>query len=268
MAKQEIKNPFLKELLDNNQYDPTLLELPMSEFLEVVQDHLTDCLPAKENHWDLDEYPLLPGQALYVMNYPETSISYQRGMEDLLGYKTHEITMEILVNYFHPDQYKILQRLVKGAVNFGITQDQKQEKDTWMLLTFKGRKKDGGYIPLLRQTSIYERDTKGRMISSFSILSDLTGMNKAEKVEWKLKGPQVDEDRFRRYIYKAHENFFSVREVTLLHHLEDGESSQQIAEKLFISKNTVDTHRRNMLKKASCSNTTELVNFARKNGII
>ncbi|MBL4577196.1 MAG: response regulator transcription factor, partial [Flavobacteriales bacterium] len=54
----------------------------------------------------------------------------------------------------------------------------------------------------------------------------------------------------------------------ILGFLRDGFSSKQISELLFISKNTVDTHRRNMLHKSGSQNTLELVNFALKNGII
>lgn len=42
---------------------------------------------------------------------------------------------------------------------------------------------------------------------------------------------------------------FTKRELEILSHISEGLSSKQIANRLFISKNTVDTHRRNILKK-------------------
>ncbi|GAB4299567.1 MAG: hypothetical protein Kow0098_26200 [Ignavibacteriaceae bacterium] len=48
------------------------------------------------------------------------------------------------------------------------------------------------------------------------------------------------------------------REIEIIELLLQGNSSQQIAEKLFISKHTVDTHRRNILEKTGAQNTTEL----------
>lgn len=268
MKPLEIQNPFLEGVSEINKSNLKMLELPMNEFMEVIQNYLADATPANDGQWNPDEYPLMPGQALYVMNYPNNIVSYQRGIDELLGYSEEEFTMELLLSYFHPDQYETLQRITKAAVNFGISQDPKQKQNTWMLITYKARKKDGVYVPLLRQTSIYEKDIKGRMVSSFSILSDLSGMTNAEKVEWKLRGPKIDEDHFSKYIYEAYSNFFTDREMEVLKYLENGTSSQEIAKALFISKNTVDTHRRNMLGKAGSTNTIELISFARKNGVL
>lgn len=268
MSKFEIQNPFLKEMLDYSKNDLSMLELPMNEFIEVIQEYLSDSISANKTQWEPEEYPLMAGQALYIVNYANKKVIYQSGFEKLLGYPEKEVTVDLLSSYFHPDQKDMLQRILKASLNFGISQDPKQEKNTWMLVTFKARKKDRTYIPLLRQTSIYEKDINGHMLSSFSILSDLTGMNNAEKVEWKFKGIQIDEERFHEYIYESYANFLTGREIDVLKHLEEGFKSHQIANKLFISKNTVDTHRRNMLEKASCANTLELLRFARQNGIL
>jgi DNA-binding CsgD family transcriptional regulator len=43
--------------------------------------------------------------------------------------------------------------------------------------------------------------------------------------------------------------YFTRREEEIIKFLNAGFSSQEIADKLFISKNTVDTHRRNLLRK-------------------
>lgn len=63
-------------------------------------------------------------------------------------------------------------------------------------------------------------------------------------------------------------NPFTAREMELIQLLSQGLSSKIIADKLNISKDTVDTHRRKMLKKANAYNTTELLNFCSNMGII
>jgi DNA-binding NarL/FixJ family response regulator len=47
-----------------------------------------------------------------------------------------------------------------------------------------------------------------------------------------------------------------------------GLSNQEIADKLFISKRTVDKHRANILEKTGCKNTASLVVYAIKNGVV
>lgn len=48
------------------------------------------------------------------------------------------------------------------------------------------------------------------------------------------------------------------RQVEIARRIFQGKTSAQIAEELFLSKHTVDTHRRNMLKITGCKSTTEL----------
>ena len=60
----------------------------------------------------------------------------------------------------------------------------------------------------------------------------------------------------------------SNREVEILVEVCRGLSNQEIADKLFISKRTVDKHRANILEKSGCKNSASLVVYAIKNGFI
>ncbi len=59
----------------------------------------------------------------------------------------------------------------------------------------------------------------------------------------------------------------SAREKDVLTEICNGESNQEIADKLFISKRTVEKHRANIMMKTGCGNTASLVVFAVKNGL-
>ncbi|MDX1447395.1 response regulator transcription factor [Lishizhenia sp.] len=60
----------------------------------------------------------------------------------------------------------------------------------------------------------------------------------------------------------------SKREIEVLQLVVNGYSSKQIAEKLFLSHHTVNTHRKNILKKVGVKNISELVLFAQNTGLI
>jgi two-component system response regulator NreC len=60
----------------------------------------------------------------------------------------------------------------------------------------------------------------------------------------------------------------SKREMEVLQLFAEGMSNRQIAEKLFISVRTVETHKNNIMKKINLKNTVDLVKFAIKNNII
>lgn len=64
------------------------------------------------------------------------------------------------------------------------------------------------------------------------------------------------------------DNEISDREMEILYHVCLGLSNQEIADKLFISKRTVDKHRANLLSKTGCRNTAALVMYAIKNKMI
>lgn len=58
------------------------------------------------------------------------------------------------------------------------------------------------------------------------------------------------------------------REKEILGNIADGLTNNQIAEKLFISPLTVDSHRKNLLTKLNVNNTASLIRLAVENGLI
>lgn len=66
---------------------------------------------------------------------------------------------------------------------------------------------------------------------------------------------------------KENTHILSEREREILSLIVKELTSEQIAEKLFISKKTVDNHRTNILEKTGCKSTIGLVKYALNNGI-
>ena len=58
------------------------------------------------------------------------------------------------------------------------------------------------------------------------------------------------------------------REKEVLELIAAGQTNQDIADKLFISYTTVDTHRKNLLQKFDAKNVAVLINLATKNGFL
>jgi DNA-binding CsgD family transcriptional regulator len=61
---------------------------------------------------------------------------------------------------------------------------------------------------------------------------------------------------------------FSQREREVLGLLADGRSSREIANSLYITERTVESHRKNMLKRAKVKNTVELIAYSSEIGLI
>jgi DNA-binding NarL/FixJ family response regulator len=86
-----------------------------------------------------------------------------------------------------------------------------------------------------------------------------------QKVNYITKGIKVFPSRPKKLGQSEH---FSSREAEILRLLSKGKNSFEIAEELFITINTVKTHRRNMLRKLKATNTSQLLKFGFDNNLI
>ncbi len=64
------------------------------------------------------------------------------------------------------------------------------------------------------------------------------------------------------------QDIFTERELDILKLLLKGFESKQIGDKLFISSNTVDNHRKNMIRKVDARDTTALIQISKQLGIL
>lgn len=95
-----------------------------------------------------------------------------------------------------------------------------------------------------------------------------------DAIQLAIKGELVFCDKVKELIDKTHINDLkviprlTVREKEILKLLQQGRSTQEISDTLFISFLTVQTHRRNLLNKFQVKNSIELLNFININGIL
>ncbi len=63
-------------------------------------------------------------------------------------------------------------------------------------------------------------------------------------------------------------SYLTKREIQVLEHVSKGLNNREIAERLYISQDTVNVHRRNILKKLRVKNTAGLIKFALEHNIV
>lgn len=214
----------------------------------------------------IKNYPLAIGQCFYLLDFKTQKVTFQKGVYDFLGYSPEEFTFELVSTFFHPDDKDMLFRLMRATLMFAS--ENNVSEDVAFLLTYRIKKKDGTYVKVLRQSTTFDLDDKGKIISNLSMLSDISFFNTADRVEWKFEAPGLNKEKFKKYVTKEYKGFFTDRETEIIGLLQEGLSSQQIAIKLFLSKHTIDTHRRKMLSKSNGKNTIDLINFCKQNGLL
>jgi len=61
---------------------------------------------------------------------------------------------------------------------------------------------------------------------------------------------------------------FSMREIEILHLIAEGLTNNEMSDKLFISKRTIEGHRQSLIEKTGARNTAALIRFAVLSGIV
>ncbi len=238
----------------------------INQYLHSVSDKLSNRKVVSKTFSDISDFPLPKGKCFYILDFKEKTVPFQKGIAEMLGYTEKEFTFNLSVNFFHPDDYDIVTRLIKATLIFAT--ENNVTHGVGFCLTYRVKHKNGTYIKVLRQSTIYENDVSGKIISNLSMLTDISFLNTSNKVEWRFDAPGLDQKKFREYVTREYVDFFSQRELDIIKQLKQGLKSNEIAANLLISKHTVDTHRRNLLNKSNCKNTIELLNFCTQNGLL
>ena len=117
--------------------------------------------------------------------------------------------------------------------------------------------------------SMHEEDDFVQEVMSLGGFGFLNKSLDSDKIVEELvkisKGQKVFPRRAKKITQSEH---FSDRELEILRLLAKGKNSYEIAEQLFITLNTVKTHRRNMLRKLNASNTSQLLKIGFDNNLI
>ncbi len=244
-------------------------ELFKQEFNKAFLWFTNESIPSKKLHLELDLYKklwnfFLAGDSYYfVFNYHTLQcdvVSHE--VEAIHGYKPSEFDLMLMSEQIHPDDFPYFLSIGRRIEEF-LSQLPIEK-----IMKYKARydvrypKKNGDYVRILFQGINIEHDKKGRLLRSFCIHTDITYLKKEGKPTLSFIGmdgePSYIDVDVQNNLHNSKDDF-TARERDILKLLIEGKLSKQISSILNISKQTVDTHRKNMLHKKHLTNTSELV---------
>ena len=117
----------------------------------------------------------------------------------------------------------------------------------------------GETIPVLFQFCLFSFDGDPVNVMGVLVLTDLSGYPVTNPVMHHYLGQDLSFFRYPDEALLQEGLYFTKREMEILHLIAQRLESDQIAEKLFLSVNTVNTHRRNILRRCGKNSTHELV---------
>ncbi|MEW4922787.1 LuxR C-terminal-related transcriptional regulator [Algibacter sp. 2305UL17-15] len=216
----------------------------------------------------IENFPLNIKQGLYIIDWQDGKVSYQKDIYKLLGYTEHEFTLETILNIAHPEDLQLVKRITQAVVNHLTKNPYLNLEDSSLNLTYRFRKKDNTYIKILRQSTLFEATKNGMMKSNLSLLTDISFFDTSTTVQWEFNAPHIEHKAFKKEIYKEFDGFFTSREIEVIKLIAENQKTKKIADTLFISEHTAYSHRKNILKKSNTHNAKELIEFCHNIGVL
>jgi DNA-binding CsgD family transcriptional regulator len=123
----------------------------------------------------------------------------------------------------------------------------------------------------LVDTVIIETDNGGFPTRTLITCTNINQVKKDECIYYNMT--KKNTDGIYEIVFEGTDNNIddlnlTSREIQIINLIGQGNTNKQIADKLFISLNTVQTHRKNIMKKTKCSGTADLINFTFARGLI
>ena len=255
----------------------------MRNYLKAYQDVWQAGYVVEESLQKQIEYHLLIDRHLpdtasffYVVKFPDGRYSFLgRQQEAVSGYPNEEFLrggVAFFLEHIHPDEVDIiLNRVYPDITAFVASLDKEERTQVIIQYNYRFRRKNGTFVNLLENVNVLALDDAGRpgialgnviMLQSEEVLPVRLAIKRLRKED-------LAELVFNRvYSPLREENRLTGRELEILRHVAIGRTSREIAARLFISHHTVDTHRRNLLKKLGCRSVVDLTQVAFQNGLL
>lgn len=219
----------------------------------------------------------IAGQTNAAMLLHDTSVNrflYFSDKNKILGnYDPADFTSEVGVDFsfsnIHPQQRSAALLIQLKIISYGFEHPHTCLNNIIGNMTFQYKRKGGQYFQILQKSMVVETDADGYPLLYLRFIYDISHLVRP-CVGLIINAP----DQTLIWNYNANKkcldqvNLLSVQEKKILALLAEGNQSKEIAELVFSSSHTVDTHRRNLLKKTHCIDTTALITFGKMTGLI
>jgi len=209
---------------------------------------------------------------VYIFDHPKgVIVRVSHSFTDILGYNP-KILLETGVDFFyqitHPDDRN--QMIRDNEIAWLMTGRLRPEtrKKVRMSTTSRFRRKDGSYLNILTQTMVIQSDDHGGVLRTLNICTDMTNWQRTDGQSFTVDLHEGNDSFVSLTKNLRSIEIFSEREKEILRLLASGHNSKSISSILSISYHTVNTHRKNMLRKIKVKNTSELIGYALNNKLI
>lgn len=167
----------------------------------------------------------------------------------------------------HPDDLPLLTEAGIYFLKYAFTVSPEIRKKGKLVNEYRILNEENRYIRIIEQQMCLEMDKHDNVWLALGIM-DISPDQSEESV---FKSRLIDFSKGEVYAFPPNEKpevFLTAREKEILKLIAKGHISKEIADKLFISVNTVNTHRQRILQKLNAENSIEALRYAERTGLI
>ena len=217
----------------------------------------------------LEEMMELNNQFFYIADVIQMTILFtSKRSPQMFGIDPEELTFYQFMEVTHPDE---IQRLNLGRPKIlKLAQDlYTAEKGVRLLSTdFRMRNTLGDYSNILIQGYLVYTTIPRKTVFFFKLHTNIDWYQKKKHGFHYYLGEDLTYFKYPDKELLDMGMHISKREFEIVKLVEQGLSSEQIAEKLFLSVNTVNTHRSNMLMKTEKESISDLIYSFKERGLM
>jgi len=225
--------------------------------------------PADPLMLDLEDMMEKNNQFFYVADLLQIQILYtSQRSKDMMGIDPEALNPYHFFQATHPDD---ISRLSLGRAQlFKMANDLfLAEKGTALLSTnFRIRNAEGAYSKILVQLYLFYTEIPYKTVFTLKIHTNIDWFKKFAHGYHYYLGSDLHYFRYPDESLLLSGNLLSDRELEIIKLIEKGMSSENIADHLFISLHTVNTHRKNILRKTGKTNISDVIYELMESGVM
>lgn len=216
----------------------------------------------------------------YIVDYTTKKYLFiDPSCKKLLGYDL-EFLSEAGPVYFtglwNKNDFKCInEKVMPEAMRFLKNQSVTEYPNFSVSYNYRVKSATGQYLTVMQRSTYFSVSNDGWPLAAIGYIVDITHFKTDTSLVLTIEHidrnfTTLSKEPLLKSIYHPDkiDSILSNRELEILAAVKQGMASKEIASRFYLSLNTVNNHRKNMLQKTKTNNSSELIEYARCNGLI
>ena len=191
-----------------------------------------------------------------------------QGIFDLIGLRPEELTTGRIIRMIHPSDLAKLKSFPTRFFRSGIELFEKKGGEEFFSVTVRLIKPDGHVLHALYQSYAFYSTMPYESVFAIIVYTDISNLSIPKNIQHHYVGCDPSLFRYPDEDLLQTGHHFSERELEILRLVARGMESEDIAKALFLSVHTVNTHRRNILRKKDSTNIQDIIFNLKEQGVL